>query len=129
MPKTKPSNVDEFLGVLEHSRKDEVEFLRKLILECSPKISERIKWNAPSFCFNGDDRVTMRLQPQDRVELIFHRGVKVKDSRAFHFEDPSNLLDFKAKDRALISFASLNDIRVKKKPLKELVVRWMNETT
>ena len=31
-------------------------------------ITERVKWNAPSFCVDGDDRVTMRLQPKDRVE-------------------------------------------------------------
>jgi hypothetical protein len=67
----------------------------------------------------------MRLQPKDRVELVFHRGAKPKDNRAFHFDDPSGLLEFKAPDRAVISFTSLSDIKAKKSPLRELVRRWM----
>ncbi len=53
--------------VVRHSRKDVVEYLRRLILKCSPEISEQIKWSAPSFTFKGDDRVTMRLQPKNHV--------------------------------------------------------------
>jgi hypothetical protein len=129
MAKRKPSSVDEFLNALEHRRKDEVEFLRQLILACSPKISEQIKWNAPSFGFDGDDRVTMRLQPKDRVELVFHRGVEVKDSSTFRFDDPSALLEFKAPDRAVIAFENLDDIKAKKTLVSELVTRWMTETS
>jgi hypothetical protein len=32
------------------------------------------KWNAPSFRHAGEDRVTFRLQPGDKLQLIFHRG-------------------------------------------------------
>lgn len=129
MPTRKPSSVDEFLSTLEHRRKDEVEFLRQLILGCSPEISEQIKWNAPSFGFAGDDRVTMRLQPKDRVELVFHRGAKVKDSSTFRFDDPSALLEFKAPDRAVIAFANLDDIQAKQVQLRDLVKRWMTATS
>lgn len=129
MPKSKPLNVDEFLAALDHRRKDEVQYLRTLILKCSPNVSEHIKWNAPSFCFNGDDRVTMRLQPNDRVELVFHAGVKVKDVSGFRFDDPSGLLAFRAPDRAVICFADLNDIKSKKATLSALVKRWMLETS
>jgi hypothetical protein len=129
MAAKKPSNVDEFLDALEHNRKDEVQVLRKLILKCSPELSERVKWNAPSFCFKGDDRVTMRLQPGDRVELVFHRGAKVKDNSMFVFEDPSGLLEFKAADRAVFAFENLKDIQAKKKQLSDLVKRWVTETS
>jgi hypothetical protein len=129
LPSRKSASVDEFLGALQHQRKDEVEFLRQLILQCSPEISEQIKWNAPSFCFKGDDRVTMRLQPKDRVDLIFHRGAKVKDASDFHFEDPSKLLEFKAPDRAILVIKNFEDLRAKKKQLGELVMRWMVATS
>lgn len=129
MASKKTPSVDEFITALKHPRKDEVELLRKLILKCSPEISEQVKWNAPSFCFNGDDRVTMRLQPKDRVDLIFHRGAQVKDTSGFHFDDPSGLLEFKAPDRAVVCFESLDDIKAKKVQLSELVKRWIAETS
>ena len=31
------------------------------------------------FCYAGEDRVTFRLYPVDRAQLVFHRGSKVKE--------------------------------------------------
>ena len=51
---------------------------------------EHVKWNAPSFCYAGVDRVTFRLQPGNRLQLVLHRGAKVRDDAAdFRFEDPT----------------------------------------
>ncbi|HEY8600883.1 MAG TPA: DUF1801 domain-containing protein, partial [Thermomicrobiales bacterium] len=63
----------QFLETLDDSRKAEVEQLRAIILDADPGITEQIKWKAPSFCYRGDDRVTMRLHPKGGVQLIFHR--------------------------------------------------------
>jgi hypothetical protein len=117
--------VETFLRELQHSRKAEIEAIRALILACDPGISERIKWNAPSFCYGGDDRVTFRLQPGDRVQLIFHRGAKVKDSSGFAFTDESGLLEWLAADRAVVTFQSLEDVKRAELELAELVRRWM----
>jgi hypothetical protein len=68
------TQVQAFLQGLRHGRKDEVEAVREIILSAHPGVTERIKWNAPSFCIDGDDRITFRLQPSDRVQLVFHRG-------------------------------------------------------
>jgi hypothetical protein len=68
-------DVDRFVEDLDHGRKDEIETIRHLIRSANPELTEQIKWNAPSFCVDGDDRITLRLQPRDRVQLIFHRGV------------------------------------------------------
>lgn len=122
-------NVDEFLQKLKHSRKNEVEVVREAILSAAGNITERIKWNAPSFCIDGDDRITFRLQPNDRVQLVFHRGAKKQeDSTAFSFEDRSGLLEWVANDRAVVTFHDLDHINSKGKALKDLVRHWMDAT-
>lgn len=66
--------VDAHLARSEHPRKAAISEVRAIILGADPGITEQIKWNAPSFCYGGDDRVTMRLQPRDCLHLVFHRG-------------------------------------------------------
>jgi len=121
-------DVERFMRELEHSRKDEVESLRAAILEAHPGITERIKWNAPSFCFKGDDRVTFKLKPKDCVQLIFHRGAKVKNTRGFSFEDRSGLLEWVADDRAIVTLLDQKDVKAKRSALSKAVVQWMEAT-
>jgi hypothetical protein len=122
--------VQSFLQGLEHARKDEVEAVRQLILSAHPGITERIKWNAPSFCIDGDDRITFRLQPGDRVQLVFHRGAQKRDDAAsFSFEDDAGLLEWVAPDRALVTFRDRQDVEAKRAAFQDLVRRWMTATS
>jgi hypothetical protein len=124
------TDVQAFLQALQHSRKDEVEAVREIILSAHPGITEQIKWNAPSFCIDGDDRITFRLQPGDRVQLIFHRGARKRDDAAtFSFEDGSGLLEWVARDRALVTFRDLDEVEAKRAAFKDLVRRWMIATS
>jgi hypothetical protein len=89
----------------------------------------RIKWNARSFFIDDDDRITFWLQPGDRVQLIFHRGaMRRDDATTFSFEDRSGLLEWVAKDRAVVTFHDLGDVKAKSAALKDLVRRWMTAT-
>jgi hypothetical protein len=123
------AEVNRFMEGLAHPRKEEIELVRTTILGSNEAITEQIKWNAPSFCFNGDDRVTFRLHPGDRVELIFHRGPKVKESKDFAFEDTTGLLKWVAKDRAVVAFQDVEDVEAKRTALAEVVDQWMKSTT
>ena len=124
------TDVQAFLRGLKHARKDEVEAVREIILSAHPGITERIKWNAPSFCIDGDDRITFRLQPGDRVQLVFHRGARKRDdATTFSFEDGSGLLEWVARDRALVTFEDLDDVKAKRAAFKDLVRRWMIATS
>ncbi len=122
-------SVDQFMSQLEHARKDEIEAVRSLILGSNAQITEHIKWNAPSFCFKGDDRVTMRLQPRDRLELIFHRGAKVKETRGFAFADSTGLLKWLTADRAVIAIQDMADVKARGAALVKVVNEWMKSTT
>ena len=78
---TKPTDteqVDEWMKKLAPDLKPAVEAVRKIIKTAAPELNERIKWNAPSYCVNGEDRLTFNLRGKDFFRLILHCGVKIK---------------------------------------------------
>ena len=121
--------VDQFLAELEHPLKAEIERLREILLGANDRITEQIKWNAPSFCYRGDDRVTMKLYPASQIQLIFHRGARVKDTADFTFEDNSGLLKWAAKDRGVLSVRNMAEIEANEAALRDLVNRWAIATS
>lgn len=123
------SVVDTYLDDLQHARKPEVLTLRRLILDAVPDLVERIKWNAPSFGLGADDRITMRLHPGDRVQLILHRGAKAGADDFFRFEDPAKLLSWAAPDRGVVTIRDADDLTAKAEALSEVLRRWVACTT
>lgn len=120
--------VNSYLDQLDHRHADAVVVLRQLVLDAVPGIHERIKWNAPSFGPGDDDRVTMRLQPGDRLELVLHRGVAVKDASGFSFDDPAGLVVWRSRDRGVVTLAGLSDLESRRDALSDLVRRWVAAT-
>lgn len=45
----KSSSVDDFIRVLAHPHKDGIEHLRALVKGLDARVTEEVKWNAPSF--------------------------------------------------------------------------------
>lgn len=125
-----PASVEAYLANLEHPLKDGILALRKTILGANPNITEQIKWNAPSFCHGGDDRITFRIPPKGKpeVQLIFHRGAKVKDATAFKFVDPSGLVKWAAADRGVVTFKNIDEIVAQTPKLVKLVQAWLEAT-
>jgi hypothetical protein len=120
--------VDRYLDALDHPRLDEILEIRVIILAADPAITERIKWNAPSFCHRGEDRATFRLQPKDIVQLVFHRGAKKRSPDDFAFDDPTGWLVWAAPDRATLTFAGMDDVDAHRDALADLVTAWMAAT-
>jgi hypothetical protein len=123
------SAVDSYLDALQHARKAEIDTLRRLILSAVPGLVERIKWNAPSFGLGDDDRLTMRLHPGDRLQLILHRGARAGADDFFRFEDPDRLITWAAPDRGVITFRDRADLEEKSAVLPEILRRWTACTT
>lgn len=57
----KYKTIDEFLSDLDAAKRQQVDILRELILKAEPKLEEHIKWNAPSYVLDGEDRITFNL--------------------------------------------------------------------
>jgi predicted transport protein len=121
----KAQTVDGFLEALEHPHKAAVQELRGLILSLDSRIKEEVKWNAPSF-YLDDNFATLRVHPVPILQLVLHNGSKKKvDPRQFKVPDPQGILKWAAKDRCLVTFASLDDARSKMDALKPIVVSWI----
>ena len=117
--------VEVFLDQLEHPMKPEVIALRATILNAQPELTEQIKWNAPSFCFQGQDRITFNLSGKGIIRLIFHAGVKTKVLNGPLMEDETGLLEWASNDRAILKFASREDVEAKSPALEQLVRQWI----
>lgn len=119
--------VIDFLSTLEHPLKKEVEEVRRIILSVNESITEHIKWNAPSFCYNLEDRITLNLQGKGFFRLIFHCGAKVKtqpDNERI-IDDKTGLLEWASNDRAILKLTDWNDLQSKKEQLKEVAAAWI----
>ncbi|MNR87388.1 hypothetical protein D3C72_182550 [compost metagenome] len=127
MAKT-PASVEKFMQALDHPLKVEIEAVRSLVKGANASLTEQIKWNAPSYCLDGDDRITLKLHPPRQIQLVFHRGAKVKDASGFSFSDASGLIDWAAADRGLVTIRDLQDLESKRDALVTLVKQWLEAT-
>jgi len=120
------AEVDAYLAALDHPLKSGVMEIRIAILQSNADISEHIKWNAPSFRYGGEDRVTFRLQPGNRCQLIFHRGAKVRaDIADFVFKDDTGLLTWLTPDRGVVDFVDLQSVESRRGDVVAVVNRWV----
>lgn len=118
-------SVDQFLKSLVHPSKAEIEVLRRVILGADRRITEGIKWNAPSF-FCHEWFATFNLRAKGAVQIIFHRGAKVKPTGgARYVDDPSAVLEWITNDRCSARFMDLNDVKAKAPALKKIVAQWV----
>jgi hypothetical protein len=122
------SEVNEFMAILEHPLKAEIEAVRALILASDKRICESIKWNAPSF-FITEHFATFKLQPtQTTIQVIFHTGAKVKANITdIKINDPSGLLKWVTGDRCTATFSNMKDIESQKLAFIDIVKQWINQ--
>lgn len=102
--------------------------LRGIILSAGDGVTEHIKWNGPSFCIDGDDRITIGLMPGGGVRAVLHRGVKVKNGSGFVFADDSGLIRWAAPDRGVAAFADEAAIVANADAFADLCRRWFEAT-
>lgn len=112
--------VNEYMNKLEHPLKAEMEAVRTIIKGANKKISERIKWNAPSYYYK-EDLVTFNHRATKQVHLVFHHAAIVKII--------SPLLEGDYKDRRMTYFKTMAEVKANKKELEKIMnelVSWMD---
>jgi len=116
--------VDQFMTTLDHPHKTAIETLRQLICAAHPSIAEGVKWNAPSFR-TTEYFATTHLRTKDGVGVILHLGAKVHEVPTFQVADPDGLIKWLARDRAMISFAGVEDVKAHASALQAIVRLWI----
>lgn len=112
---TKPTDeelVNEYMSKLDSKAKTEIEAVRKIIKTATPKLRERIKWNAPSYYYK-DDIVTFGPYKTHKLLLVFHHPAVVKIK--------SELLEGDYKDRRLVLFKDKAEAEKNKKELSGII--------
>ena len=120
--------VTDFLHALQHPLKKEIEALRHVMLGVSPSVGEGVKWNAPSYR-TADYFATVNLRSVDRVQLVFHRGAKVKDNTTDGLEiaDPAGLIKWLAKERCLVTLGAGAEFEANRAPFAAIVRAWLRQ--
>ncbi len=124
------TEVTDFLDEQKHPFRNEIAQLRIFILSANSALTENIKWNGPNYCFDNEDRITMRIQPPTKqVQLIFHRGAKKQTQpKDKLIANKSKMLVWKENDRAIVTFKSMQDIENGKAELTDIVTEWIQAT-
>jgi len=116
--------VHAFIAKLEHPHKDAVEELRRIMCDADPSIAEGVKWNAPSYR-TTEYFATTHLRAKDGIGIVLHLGAKVRETPSFQVEDPQGLLKWLAKDRALMNFAGIHDVKGHEAAIQAIVRQWI----
>ncbi|MFA5907160.1 MAG: DUF1801 domain-containing protein [Vicinamibacterales bacterium] len=109
---------------LEHPHKAAIELLRQIICGADPSIAEGVKWNAPSFR-TTEYFATTHLREKDGIGIILHVGAKVRERPSFQIDDPQGLIKWLARDRALVNFAGVEDVRAHEAAIQAVVRQWI----
>lgn len=124
----KYKTVEEFLDDLNEDKRSQIDTLRDLIFTAEPRLKERIKWNAPSYVFDGEDRITFNvMNKQGVVKILLHMGATRKEDRKGEpvMQDKSGLIEWISDIRGVITFNSIDDVTSNVTALKKIVRDWL----
>jgi hypothetical protein len=110
------ADVDAYMERLDHPFKDETQAVREIIKGVDPRITEQVKWNAPSFSYKGY-MATFNLHATSHLHLVWHNGVVL--------DDPAGLLEGDYPDRRMTYFTGMADVEAKRPVLVGLVRQWV----
>lgn len=116
MKANKTEKVSAFIQGLNHPLETEMEAVREIILGVSDRITEDIKWSAPSFAYK-DNMATFNPRAKKFVNLTFHKGALINDT--------TGLLEGDQKEARVARFYDMEDVSKKKEQLKSVVRKWI----
>jgi len=119
--------VEEFLADLTIERKQQVEALRNIILSTGHDLTEHIKWNSPSYVFNGEDRITFNMHYPDQTMILLHMGATRKEDKKGTpiLNDTTGLIKWNSDIRGTLSFKSVEEIESNKQQIIQLINDWL----
>ena len=123
-------SVTEFIQKLEPDFAKLIEAIRQLILKADKEVGEQIKWNSPSFFYQGEmkpfnpkeykrDIVVLNIR-KEIATLIFPTGATINDT--------TGILEGNYADgRRMVTFKNLVDVETKGKDLQKVIKQWLSQ--
>ncbi len=112
------TEVDAWLEAYENPMKPVVEKIRDVILSADPRISETIKWQAPTFTYKGN-LASFNPRSKKHASLMFHTGATIEG-------DFPNL-DGDGKEARSFKVADLDDLAGKTDELQKICIAWCDQ--
>lgn len=127
----KYASLDDFWTRIEEPRRAIALQVREILLTTEPELVETLKWNAPSFALNGQDRMTFNLSAANQVRIVFHAGATTKEDKAGDrlFVDETNLLQWQSNIRAIAAFRDPGEVEDRRSDLQAVTRRWLEALT
>ena len=111
----KQKEVEEWLKNYENPMKPVVIRIREIILNSDKRIDECIKWQAPTFTYEGN-MASFFPKSKKHASLMFHQGAEIPGNHA--------LLEGDGKTGRVIKIANLEDADKNKKEIEKIVKAW-----
>ena len=108
--------VDEWFGHYDNPQKDLVDAVRRAVLDADPRVTETIKWSAPTFVYRGNI-ASFFPKSKAHVSLMFHTGASLPD--------PHGVLEGEGDVSRVAKVLDADDLERKKPALQELVRAWI----
>lgn len=118
--------VTSFLYLQNHPLRPLIDAVRSFIVNAEPTLSENIKWNGPNFSYEGQDRITVKINPPKQIQLIFHRGAKVLEQpKDKLLSEDFSLLTWKENDRAIATIKNEEELLENSEKWKSIITQWI----
>ena len=111
----KNPEVDAWLESYDNPMKPVVAAMRDLILEADHRISETIKWQAPTFVYKGNI-ASFFPKAKKHASLMFHKGAEIPGDFAY--------LEGDGKEARSLKIADFDDLAIKSEELRAIVRAW-----
>lgn len=107
--------VDDWMATYDNPMKATVQAMREVILAADPRISECIKWSAPTFTYKGN-MASFFPKSKKHASLMFHTGATIPG------DFPS--LEGDGKEARTLKVASLEDLAAKRDEVEAITRAW-----
>ena len=122
----KYSDVNEFLDDLDDETRKQVNALREIIIASIP-VTEHIKWNAPSYVFDGEDRITFNVRGTT-IKILIHMGATRPEDKSAKpvLADKTGIIKWQSNIRGIIEFEGVDDISFQRNDFVDILKRWVS---
>jgi hypothetical protein len=108
--------VDAWFEAYDNPQKDLVQAVRDVVLGADERVTECIKWQAPTFVFQGNI-ASFFPRAKKHVSLMFHTGASLPDPAGILEGDGDTARSLKVMDAA--------DLAAKKGAIEALIRAWV----
>ncbi|GAA1964051.1 DUF1801 domain-containing protein [Microbacterium deminutum] len=109
-------DVDAWFATYENPQRELVAKVREFVLSVDPRVTEAIKWQAPTFIYMGNI-ASFFPKSKKNVSLMFHQGASIRDELG--------LLEGEGQVSRVARFFDDADFESKKPALEAVIREWI----